>query len=675
MEEELDIMQLAALTAAASSAANSTAYSVDAVVKEAVLFFATMPSASSLNRKSTDSNEEVFKQFGRKAHSDSCSAAEACAEAHQLVTRDSAQLAVLAASRVGMFAARTAATAREAAQLCMGILEEAVQANAGPLARETAKRCAEQALHSVEAASVAEMHSCSLREKLEKIAQVSQAREPGLAQIPDSSTVPSSSSEAARMGRTSALSAHSPEAPTTGGSRGSRRPIPKARRWWQDGFPNFSGDVTSSRPALTMSMSPLAVDSPALQEANTASAKVAEHLKSCASHCFEEVGASGTSDRDPSDSAEDLQAMRVIVDWRYGLASARSCREDEVLSDMDVARLATWRPSPPAEAVLIPELVQAVQRHGADASDALHRSLNHSTRDRKEVNGGANGEQLQATTIPQDWEAAFDGLGWIQLQIDHRRTDSVAYGSGLIAADLVTDTAATSMPIEDSWSVDDMTLWHLHVMSMHSRHKQRRAGGAKHKEAALSSSTAPEPASSNSVVEQDSEIDLRVFLHDVLGGWEVPHEEQEFHSSLGSAAAPKRNSRKKKKIGAPPPPGPPGTLTSIGGAPATFQATSQMHWGMEQNMHHAMPMVPEQMVQRSQRRDSNGMPLGGSYTMPLAPPGHMAHSFQDNTSVAFGHQGNQFFRPAWPNGSASKDEDPSLPVYVQVSRIPGDGLI
>mmetsp|Transcript_92559 Transcript_92559/g.146345 ORF Transcript_92559/g.146345 Transcript_92559/m.146345 type:complete len:96 (+) Transcript_92559:1-288(+) len=95
-------------------------------------------------------------------------------------------------------------------------------------------------------------------------------------------------------------------------------------------------------------------------------------------------------------------------------------------------------------------------------------------------------------------------------------------------------------------------------------------------------------------------------------------------------------------------------------------------------MHHAMPMVAEQMVQRSQRRDSNGMPLGGSvgaYTMPLAPPGHMAHSFQDNTSVAFGHQGNQFFRPPWSNGSASKDEDPSLPLYVQVSRIPGDGVL
>merc|ERR550537_135599 len=44
----------------------------------------------------------------------------------------------------------------------MGILEEAVQANAGLLARETAKRCAEQALQSVEAASVTETHSLSL---------------------------------------------------------------------------------------------------------------------------------------------------------------------------------------------------------------------------------------------------------------------------------------------------------------------------------------------------------------------------------------------------------------------------------------------------------------------------------------------------------------------------------
>lgn len=37
----LDLIQLAGLAAGASSAASSTAYAVDAVVKEALLFFAT----------------------------------------------------------------------------------------------------------------------------------------------------------------------------------------------------------------------------------------------------------------------------------------------------------------------------------------------------------------------------------------------------------------------------------------------------------------------------------------------------------------------------------------------------------------------------------------------------------------------------------------------------------
>jgi hypothetical protein len=221
-----------------------------------------------------------------------------------------------------------------------------------------------------------------------------------------------------------------------------------------------------------------------------------------------------------------------------------------------------------------------------------------------------------------------------------------------------------------------MTLWHLHVMSMHSRHKQRRSGGAKHKEP-CSRSTALEPTTSIAVADQDSESDLRAFLHDVLGGWEVPNEEQElFHASLGSNSAPKRTSRKKKKIGAPPPTNAP---NGLGGA-ATFQASPQMHWGMEHSMRQGFPVAAEQVSHRPQWRDNNGMSLGGGYAA-LGHQGHVAHAFNDSglgrdqNSAAFAHQANHFFHSPWSNGNASKEEDPSLPLYVQVSRIPGDGML
>lgn len=82
--------------------------------------------------------EEVFRSFGQQAHADARAAGEACALAHQLVASDSRGGALgggtgnilpaaLAAGRVANHADRTAATAREGAQLCMGILEDAVQ--------------------------------------------------------------------------------------------------------------------------------------------------------------------------------------------------------------------------------------------------------------------------------------------------------------------------------------------------------------------------------------------------------------------------------------------------------------------------------------------------------------------------------------------------------------------
>merc|ERR1719506_2613777 len=119
-----------------------------------------MPTMSA-QATSTSSQEEVFKMYGKKAYFDACAATEAKEEMQQLVAERNPS-AVVSAGRVAMSAARTASTAREAAGMCMGILEEAVQANAGLLARETAKRCAEQALQSVEAASVTEAHSLCL---------------------------------------------------------------------------------------------------------------------------------------------------------------------------------------------------------------------------------------------------------------------------------------------------------------------------------------------------------------------------------------------------------------------------------------------------------------------------------------------------------------------------------
>ncbi|CAJ1356494.1 unnamed protein product [Effrenium voratum] len=309
----------AGLAAAASSAASSTAYAVDAVVKEALLFFAIMPQEAGLealgrHRPAAGAGEDVFRSFGQQAHADARSAGEACSLAHQLVAseghggRTSGSLsggnilaAALAAGRVANHADRTAATAREGAQLCMGILEDAVQVNASALARETAKRCAEQALHSIEAAIRAEQHSRSLREVL---AHTLSAAELQARANCGSTGLPSEALAALAASSQSALPSQA---------------INNVR-WWED-FPLDQ-------------IGPEAIHN-SYQDVHELYGSLTQHLEEAARRCA--LAGDGSSFED------DARAVRALVEWRFGKAAALGVNEEDVLADSGVWNLASWR--------------------------------------------------------------------------------------------------------------------------------------------------------------------------------------------------------------------------------------------------------------------------------------------------------------------------------------------
>lgn len=438
-----DILRLVTLAAAASSAATATAYAVDAVVKEALLFFATVSPLSGRNfaEASAADSQEAFRAFGQRADANARAAGDACAMAHQLaahggmgaeIGRGDGKVAgphsntisiVLAAGHVGIHTDRIAATAREAAQLCMGILENAVQANASRLARETAKRCAEQALHSIEVASMAEHHNRSLDDLLARLMPSIEQQQAGQPVPPTGlSTMGTEGHGIVRVSRPQQGDASRLlEVPTRSSSR----------RWWEVDTPRAQTAAAAAQAAnrgfyqrgqlVGMSCSSeMAVASPApilgipqrlllqlppeqqqrhqqqpqpqlagnaIEDIVHVAEQVEQYLSERSQLCISAIdavvarGIGGETVADAA-NAEDRIAIRTLVEWRYGLALTIGCAEEEFLSDIEVVCLATWRCSGRSdeEPISLPEdLLQAACRAGAEHFTGLVSALRRAT--------------------------------------------------------------------------------------------------------------------------------------------------------------------------------------------------------------------------------------------------------------------------------------------------------
>jgi len=550
-----DAMQLSALAAAASSAASSTAYAVDGVVKEAVLFFAAMPPSTGPVRRpgingfgQVEISEEVFRLFEIRVHADACSAAEACAEAHQHATRDRESIgkAALAASCVGTLAERTATTAREVAQLCMGILEEAVQANASPFARETAKRCAEQALRSVEAAGVAEQHSRSLCELLAPVMLGNEYHQHF------------SGGTANQVAATVTLKI--PQTPWLGSSQELNTSMTSVRRWW---------DVCSSeRNGASVPKAKLQEDAVSGNNLPNGWEETISSVDALEKHLARRVADCAALVVPTADLAADREnecALKAILEWRLGVAMANGCVEEKILSDGHSACFACWRA--PAEEALPTELHEAARGCGQESFSGLVAALQGATRqpflekapdtsNESEVPCGpfpgpfqhALSEATDFNVDTNDLDARFDCLDWIahdaasqgqasgkigQPPVPLTSSSALAAIASWQVAGLDPSVAESAVegpldPTDDAWSIDQMTLRQLHLMSMHSRSKQRRGAAVKHKggEDGAGPPTASVQSEASPALEPvDDEGDVREFLREVFGDCESPTEE------------------------------------------------------------------------------------------------------------------------------------------------------
>uniref|UniRef100_A0A7S0B3I3 Uncharacterized protein n=1 Tax=Pyrodinium bahamense TaxID=73915 RepID=A0A7S0B3I3_9DINO len=564
--------------------------------------------------------------------------------------------AVLAAGHVGTHADRAAATAREAAQLCMGILEEAVQASASPLARETAKRCAEQALNSIEVASVAEQHNRNLHDLIAHFMLRSgdcQGRTPmaatgAVAALP--APCPSASHGAATAIRpASAPRGLGPQVPLGHGQR----------RWWDlsvDAIKQTRTADCSARACARVSSPPrppsLSPASTRLEDALGSAEELEKYLGARVRLCAEAAQLAHGGDVGEASKGEDERALRAIVEWRYGQASALRVAEEEVLDDPDVVRLALWR-SPPDEA-LPADLFEALQRNtSADCLAGLVTALRGATRELPRDSSGVCPEPGEGThrfpgpfQLPlsevsdtavetSDWESLCDRLGWVppasspQVSAFLRprgvaqQTNPDAVLSRLLAWELSSagppggDHSGCEEefidPTEDSWNVEMMTSRLLHVMSMQSRSKQRRSGIVKHKASVEDNTTTASSAgpavSAASPSPAAEEFEVRELLRDIFGAeWEaedarlagdvvaavptraggVPVGRAAPGSAAGAREAPKRSGKKKKPLMAPGP-------AHAGGGTAMTVPVSPVHRLIE----------PPQLLSEALRRQND----------------------------------------------------------------------
>mmetsp|Transcript_144 Transcript_144/g.385 ORF Transcript_144/g.385 Transcript_144/m.385 type:complete len:876 (-) Transcript_144:85-2712(-) len=607
-----DMVQLTALTAAASSAASNMALAIDAVVKEAAVFFNSMPPSARVRRPAgvegpREISEEVFRNYEKRIHTDACSAAEACAEVHQWAarerdsaTKDAARSmqAAMAAGSVGSLAQRTATTVREVAQHCMLILEEAVQANAGPMAREAAKRCAEQALRSVEAAAIAEQHSTALQELLAPVLRIyEQERRAALANAAVSSNQASfrkdgqaswgNSPRTAIAASHWQTSAHSPEENGGGAASGQGR-----ARWWDE------------VPALPRRTARAAGASTLPEAGNALERSLKAKAKDCALAAAETLQQQKI-EPSPGQAEEDQMALAAIVEWRYGLSLALQCDEQSILSDLQVGQLALWRST--SGEVLPSELLEAMRQKGSGHADTLIAALQSATRQAppepapsKDFALGSYAAQYvrpfhkkEVKDVPCDIDQAFDLLHWVPGSSSTTEVSSGPRGAGALSSATSTAAAAAATLLlasadgdhngeldangdkEEVWDIDNMTLHTLHEYSMKSRSKQRRVAAKGKAAGEETGAAAPEPAGDVGT-EESEEAEVRQFLLEVFGECQPLNSDDDLGSSaLPSAPAStsktsvSRNKKKKQTRAAAassPTPTPAAPATAPGGA-------------------------------------------------------------------------------------------------------------
>lgn len=506
----LDLIQLAGLTAGASSAASSTAYAVDAVVKEALLFFAIMPQdgleALGRHRPSAGAGEEVFRGFGQQAHADARAAGEACALAHTLAASESRGgslsggnilPAALAAGRVANHADRTAATAREGAQLCMGILEDAVQVNASALARETAKRCAEQALHSIEAAIRAEQHSRSLKEVLAHTLSAAELQARANCSNPGQQEV-------------SAIAASSKQAPPTAPTAPPTAQALNTVRWWED-FP--LGEIT---PEANIDCHP-AQDVPQIY------GSLSQHLEAAVRKCSRAGGGHAYED--------DARAVCALVEWRFSKAVTLGIKEEDVLTDSGVWHLACWRGPMEEPSKLPPELRHLLRRCGSSLVLALKAAFRKPAQmqeafclDKAEKLPFAGTFQMPRKGVAAEegeWEHVCDQLGWLRSGYDKGTTLNDAAAVAAAQSCMMTCNS-DGQDTDDEWSIESITLQQLHALSNRSRSSKTQSKRTSFTAPAV----ADKPVAQGLPVEEGD--DVRVILQELLGDWDRAHPDIKF---------------------------------------------------------------------------------------------------------------------------------------------------
>jgi len=503
---EAEVVQLATLSATASAAASSTAYAVDTVVKEAMLWMSLQPRST---RRMDQVN--IFKVLGQQVTAEAMAAAEACALTYEMVSDmsgsfpgdvDRTSAAALVASDVSNHATCTTAAAREIAQLCMDILEEAVDVRGSPLTRETACRCAEKALNSIEVATVAEQHKRNLDNALSNVMSSTMNQRPTstfsqVCHIPNWKK--DAQGEQWQQQRQQQKQQQSTEEGTPAWG------APSEIVAWKNGGPINQEEVPSRK--VQAELGPLSKSADSTSQSFAQAAQELEvYLTTRAAHVFGErctpSGACGNTEQCPV--SKDGRSFAAAC-WRYGRTLAVGLgREEEVLSDADLASFVRCYDSVDTamngarlERLLMREhqlfsLIAVLKMPDALGSERKKECAAVDVQDAQRPFNGGN-------AAAHDWDSLCRRLGWAgpcnltrstacpwkwsqQQQQGMWRALESGYSAGSRPRSCDVQEALDGGASEnfgglngDTWSIDTMTFASLHLMSVQSRSRQRRA--------------------------------------------------------------------------------------------------------------------------------------------------------------------------------------------------------
>jgi len=562
----VDLVQLATLSEAASTAASSTAYAVDTGVKEAMLWVSLQPrSTMHADRVNT------IKVLGQQVAADAMAAAEACALTYEIVSdisdsilsdKSQAAATTLAASDVSNHVTCTTAAAREIAQLCMDILEEAVDVRGSPLAHSTACRCAEKALNSIEVASAAEQHKQNL--------------DNALAQAMSNAVNHPPTSTFSQVRHISSWKETQEEQWQQQQQQKQQSTEDNIQAWaapaeilaLRNGGPMNQDEslVQGSVGKMAASCPPLVRKCKGGASTLHSIAQVAHELEVYlmmrAAHIFGErcapFGACGNAEQCPADF-KDVKPCAAAC-WRYGRALAVGLvREEEILSDADLASFVCHYDCTDTvmQGGCLERLLQ--ERHLSSLVAALKVLDVQGSEQKKDCTAlvEVQDEQrpLNGCGSAHDWDACFRCLGysgpcnpvrstatpwkqWLQQQQQQQHGKWGHVGRGHSLSNLHSCNVQEALDggiaehltglVDDTWSVDSVTLSSLHLMSLQSRSRQKRgvavkqsspaemdAPSARKAFAALNNSGPYNRQTRPDARQEDREI--REFLHLVFG--------------------------------------------------------------------------------------------------------------------------------------------------------------